>query len=48
LVVLKQKAMKREVVNKIKEFKAKQKEEKRLKRVQNAFTQVEQMVQRRI
>jgi hypothetical protein len=40
--------MKREVVNKIKKFKAKGKEEKISKWVQNTFTQVEQMVQRRI
>jgi hypothetical protein len=41
LLVLKQKALNKEVTNKIKELKTKEKEEKKLKRVEGTFTQVE-------
>ncbi len=48
LTILKHKAMDKEVVNKIRELKSKERCEKISKQVENTFTQVKQMVQMHI
>jgi hypothetical protein len=48
LIVLKQKVVDKEIVYKIRELKSKEKNEKRSWRVQGAFTQVQEVIQRRI
>ncbi len=48
LAILTRKAMDKEILDKFKKFKAKEKEEKIWKQVQDTFTQVKQIVQRNI